>query len=45
MLECIRAGENYLEACDALAARKRLAGVERQVPADKLEFWIREGRL
>jgi hypothetical protein len=38
-------GDNFLEACDALAARKRLAGVERRVPAETLEAWIQQGHL
>ena len=38
-------GENYLEACHALAMRKRLAGVERRVEDHVLEQWIREGHL
>jgi hypothetical protein len=38
-------GENYLEACSALEARKRLAGVGRTVDAAMLEAWMTEGRL
>jgi len=36
-------GENYEEACHALAMRKRLAGVERRAEAEVLEKWIVEG--
>ena len=38
-------GDNYEEACHALASRKRLAGVERQAEASMLEKWIVEGHL
>ena len=38
-------GNNFLEACDALAARKRLAGVERRVPEEQLEAWVEQGHL
>ena len=38
-------GENYEEAAAALAARKRLAGVERVADVAALEQWIVEGQL
>ena len=38
-------GTNYLEACDLLAARKRLAGVERRTTPEALEEWITEGKV
>lgn len=38
-------GENYQEACDGLAARKRLAGVGRQADPEVLERWITNGNL
>lgn len=38
-------GENYEEACHALAIRKRLAGVERIADAEELERWVTEGKL
>ena len=38
-------GENYDEACHALAMRKRLAGVERVVEPQTLEGWITQGHL
>ena len=38
-------GENYEEASAALAARKRLAGVERVADVAALEQWIVEGQL
>lgn len=41
----IGGGSNYLEACDLLAARKRLAGVERRAEADALERFIVDGRI
>ena len=38
-------GDNYEEACHALAIRKRLAGVERKVDPAVLESWILDGHL
>ena len=38
-------GENYEEACHALAMRKRLAGVERKADPEDLERWIVSGKL
>jgi hypothetical protein len=38
-------GDNYLEACHLLEARKRLAGVGRRVAATTVEAWIAEGLL
>ena len=38
-------GDNYEEACHALAIRKRLAGVEREVDPAVLESWILDGHL
>jgi len=38
-------GDNFEEACDALAARKRLSGVERRADPQQLEMWVTEGHL
>ena len=38
-------GENYEEACHALAMRKRLAGVERLADPEELERWMTTGKL
>lgn len=38
-------GENYDEACHALAMRKRLAGVERRADPAELERWMTTGKL
>jgi len=38
-------GDNYLEACDALAARKRLAGVARSPSEADVEQWTLQGHL
>ena len=49
--DCVRSmvdligGNNYMEGCDALAARKRLAGVERRPEPEQLEAWTNEGHL
>ena len=38
-------GDNYEEACHALAERKRLAGVGRVAEAAQLEMWVTQGHL
>jgi len=38
-------GDNYEEACHALASRKRLAGVERSPDPAALQKWIEVGHL
>ena len=38
-------GENYEEACHALAMRKRLAGVARLADPEELERWMTTGKL
>ena len=38
-------GDNYEEACDTLRSRLRLAGVERVVYPDTLEYWMQQGHL
>ena len=38
-------GDNYVEACDLLKARKRLSGVGREVEAVDLERWVADGHL
>lgn len=38
-------GDNCLEACDLLAARKRKSGVERRPEAETLEAWIEKGTM
>ena len=38
-------GENYDEACHALAMRKRLAGVQRNAAPEDLERWMTTGKL
>jgi hypothetical protein len=38
-------GDNFQEAVDALAARKRLGGVERRADADVVEKYVGEGAL
>ena len=36
-------GDNVEEACDLLAARKRLSGVGRKTSPEMLERWIQQG--
>ena len=38
-------GENYDEAVATLAARKRLAGVERKADVEALARWVEQGHL
>lgn len=38
-------GDNYEEACHALASRKRLAGVERKPDPAMLQQWVEVGHL
>ena len=38
-------GNNAEEACDLLATRKRLAGVERRTAPEQLECWVTNGCL
>jgi len=45
MQDYIGGGDNYLEAVDALAGRKRRSGIERKVAEEDLKSWIEAGHL
>lgn len=38
-------GDNCLEACDLLAARKRKSGVERRPDPETLQAWMEKGTM